>query len=193
MSKEKAEKKSQKKYKFKVGDIAVYPAHGVGVIEAIEGRDINGELLDFYIIKVLENNIKIMVPIRNVDSVGLRNVIDPKEVSKVYDVVQNIKDFYVDHQTWNRRYREYMDKIKTGSIFDVAEVFRDIYLLRLTKILSFGERKFFDIANNLLLKELAIAKKTDEKTILSEIEAFFVDIAIKNEQAVHKDNIADSD
>jgi len=77
------------------------------------------------------------------------------------------------NQTWNRRYREYMDKIKTGSLYDVAEVFRDLSLLKLNKDLSFGERKLYDTAQLLLVKELSTAKNTDEKTVISEIESFF--------------------
>jgi len=84
------------------------------------------------------------------------------------------KDSGSDNQTWNRRYREYMDKIKTGSLYDVAEVFRDLSLLKLTKDLSFGERKLYDTAQILLVKELSTAKKTDEETVLSEIESFFI-------------------
>src|SRR5210317_2586099 len=160
--------------KFKVGDLAVYPAHGVGRIEAIESRDVNGETHDFYIMKVLENGMVIMIPTKNVASVGLRNIIDKKEVPKVYEVMKFRKDGLPDNQTWNRRYREYMDKIKTGSLYDVAEVFRDLFLLKLTKDLSFGERKLYDTAQVLLVRELSTAKKTDEETIISEIESFFV-------------------
>jgi CarD family transcriptional regulator len=83
------------------------------------------------------------------------------------------KETLNDNQTWNRRYREYMDKIKTGSLYDVAEVFRDLSLLKLTKDLSFGERKLYDTAQVLLVKELSTARKTDEETIISEIESFF--------------------
>jgi CarD family transcriptional regulator len=78
-----------------------------------------------------------------------------------------------DNQTWNRRYREYMDKIKTGSIYDVAEVFRDLFILKSTKDLSFGERKLLDTARGLLLKELCTAKDKDEKAIMAEIESLF--------------------
>lgn len=159
--------------RFQVGDLAVYPAHGVGRIEAIESRDINGEKHDFYIMKVLENNMVIMIPTRNVESVGLRDVIGESEIPKIYDVMQKGRDTPADTQTWNRRYREYMEKIKTGSLFDVAEVFRDLYLLRMNKDLSFGERKLFDTATTLLLKELSTARETDEQTIMAEIESLF--------------------
>jgi len=159
--------------KFAVGDLAVYPAHGVGEITAIETRVVNGEEHDFYIMKVLENGMVIMIPTWNVDSVGLRDIIDEKDIPKIYDVMKNRDSGAGDNQTWNRRYREYMDKIKTGSLFDVAEVFRDLFILKLTKDLSFGERKLYDTAQVLLVKELSTAKKTDEKAVLKEIESLF--------------------
>jgi CarD family transcriptional regulator len=159
---------------FKVGDLAVYPAHGVGRIEAIETRVVNGEEHNFYIMKVIENGMVIMIPTWNVDSVGLRDVIAKKEIAKVMDVMATRRDLAVDNQTWNRRYREYMDKIKTGSLYEVAEVFRDLSLLKLTKDLSFGERKLYDTAYNLLIKELSMADNSDEKTVAANIEALFV-------------------
>jgi CarD family transcriptional regulator len=159
---------------FDVGDLAVYPAHGVGQIQAIESRVVNGEKHDFYIMKVLENGMVIMIPTNNVESVGLRDVIDKKDVAKIYDVMKSRKEALPDNQTWNRRYREYMDKIKTGSLYDVAEVFRDLFLLKLTKDLSFGERKLYDTAQVLLVRELSTAKNTDEESILSEIESLFI-------------------
>lgn len=159
---------------FRVGDLAVYPAHGVGRIEAIENKVVNGEKHDFYIIKVLENGMVIMIPTWNVDSVGLRDVISEREVPKIYEFMRNKKEVPVDSQTWNRRYRDYMDKIKTGSLYDVAEVFRDLYLLKLTKDLSFGERKLYDTAQTLLVKELSTARNTSEDKIFSEIESLFV-------------------
>jgi CarD family transcriptional regulator len=158
---------------FKVGDLAVYPAHGVGRIEAIESRVINGEQHDFYIMKVLENDMVIMIPTMNVESVGLRDVIKEKDIDKIYDVMKNVNAATTDSQTWNRRYREYMDKIKTGSLFEVAEVFRDLSLLKLNKDLSFGERKLYDTAQSLIVKELSTAKNMDEEAVISEIETLF--------------------
>jgi CarD family transcriptional regulator len=122
----------------------------------------------------------IMIPIRNVDSVGLRDIIDKKEIPKVYEVMKAKKESLNDNQTWNRRYREYMDKIKTGSLYDVAEVFRDLSLLKLTKDLSFGERKLYDTAQVLLVKELSTARKTDEETIITEIESFFTPAEVQD-------------
>ena len=157
---------------FKVGDLAVYPAQGVGRIEAIETREISGQEQDFYIMKILENNMIIMIPVNNVESVGLRDIIDKGQVQEVYQIMKK-RDIPADNQTWNRRYREYMEKIKTGSVYEVAEVLRDLYLLKVDKDLSFGERKMLDTAQGLLLKELSIAKKTDESTVMSDIKAIF--------------------
>lgn len=158
---------------FKVGDLAVYPAHGVGRINSIETKMFNGETHDFYMMKIIENEMLIMIPTWNVEQVGLRDIIDEEEIPKVYDVMKKREDSTTEPQTWNRRYREYMDKIKTGSLYDVAEVFRDLTLLKLNKDLSFGERKLFDTAQTLLVMELSTAKNTDEKTILSEMELLF--------------------
>ena len=157
---------------FCKGDLAVYPAHGVGCIEAIENREINGENLNFYMMKIIENGMVIMIPTSNVKSVGLREVIREKDIPNVYKVMQEDADG-TDNQTWNRRYREYMDKIRTGSIYDVATVFRDLFKLKLEKDLSFGERKLLDTAQNLLVQELSTAKDIDEEAMIKEIENLF--------------------
>lgn len=163
---------------FAVGDLAVYPAHGVGRINAIESKVINGEKNDFYIMKIIENGMVIMIPTWNVVSVGLREVISEEDIPEVYGIMKENRDAPADNQTWNRRYREYMEKIKTGSLHDVAEVFRDLYLLKLNKDLSFGERKLYDTAQGLLVRELSTAKRTDEDTIIGEIESLFqVDVS----------------
>ncbi len=167
----KANSNSTKK-EFSKGDLAVYPAHGVGYIESIESKEINGDTMNFYMMKIVENGMVIMIPTSNVESVGLREVIPEKEVAEVYKVMQE-KAQNSDNQTWNRRYREYMDKIKTGSIYDVAEVFRDLFQLKLEKDLSFGERKLLDTAQNLLVQELSMAKDIDEKAMMQEIENLF--------------------
>ena len=191
MTEKKAKESSQsstlKMREFQVGDLAVYPAHGVGEIQAIESRVINGEKQDFYIMKVIENGMVIMIHIRNVESVGLRDIISKEDVSKVYDVMKSRKDGLPDNQTWNRRYREYMDKIKTGSLYDVAEVYRDLSLLKLTKDLSFGERKLYDTAQVLLVRELSTAKNTDEDTVISELESLFV-VADSSEESEESEN-----
>ncbi len=159
---------------FHPGDLAVYPAHGVGRIESIESREIGKDIQDFYIMKIFETNMVIMIPVKNLDTVGVRDIIAKKEIPKIYEVIKQQDEITpLDNQTWNRRYKDYMDKIKTGSLYGVAEVFRDLFLLKLTKDLSFGERKLLDIAQNLLVSELSIAKGTEETSIFSEIKSFF--------------------
>ena len=123
---------------FKVGDKAVYPGQGVGEVLGIEHKEVAGQRQSFYVLRILDNGMKIMIPINKVGSVGLREIIDDVAVRRVYGILRE-KEVSVDSTTWNRRYREYMDKIKTGSVFEIAEVLRDLYLLRSDKDLSFGE------------------------------------------------------
>jgi CarD family transcriptional regulator len=157
---------------FRVGDKAVYPAHGVGVIERIENKEISGTVLSFYVLRILDSDMTIMVPTARAPTVGLRRLIGPEKVDKVYKIFQK-QDVIIDTTTWNRRYREYMEKIKTGSVFEIAEVMRDLYVLKKTKTLSFGERKMLDTARNLLVKELALAKSTNEDDVEKKIRSYF--------------------
>ena len=157
---------------FKVGDKAVYPAHGVGEVTAIEKRSIGGMEQTFYILRILENGMKIMVPTNNVRQVGLREVISKRKVDKVFKILKE-KTLSVETTTWNRRYREYMEKIKTGSVFEVAEVLRDLYILKVDKALSFCELKLLDTARGLLIRELAVARTTNEEEIEKEFQKIF--------------------
>jgi CarD family transcriptional regulator len=154
---------------FKVGDMAVYPAHGVGVIEKIENRKISGCQEDFYVMRILENNMIIMIPSANATNVGLREIINQNEVSKVFSILKK-RDISVNgNQTWNRRYRDYMEKIKSGSAFEVAEVYRDLTTIKQDKELSFGERKMLDTARSLLVKEISLAKNMKEEDVERDI------------------------
>ena len=157
---------------FKVGDNAVYPGHGVGKVTAIEAKEIFGKKHEFYTIQILENGMKIMIPKDNVESVGLRPIISRTEAGKVIEILRQT-DVKIDNQTWNRRYREYMEKIKTGSVFEIAEVLRDLFLLKVEKELSFGERKMLDTARGLLLKELSLATSREELQNEEEVRAIF--------------------
>ena len=157
---------------FKIGDLAVYPAHGVGIIEKIESQEISGCIHDFYVMRILENDMIIMIPTQNVDNVGLREIIGRKEVPKLFSILKK-RDVVVDNQTWNRRYREYMDKIKTGSVFEVAEVYRDLLMLKVEKDLSFGERKMLDTARGLLVKEISLAKDVEEAQVEQDLDQIF--------------------
>lgn len=157
---------------FNVGDKAVYPGQGVGEVLGIEHKEIMGQRQSFYVLRILDNGMRIMIPINKVNSVGLRDVIDGNKAKEVYKILRKT-NVSVDATTWNRRYREYMEKIKTGSVFEIAEVLRDLYLLKFDKDLSFGERKMFDTARALLIKELAIAKNCDEEQIERDFEKIF--------------------
>jgi len=158
---------------FKIGDMAVYPTHGVGVIESVEVKKIAGNDQIFYIMRILGNGMTIMIPTDNIDQVGLRAIISKKEATKVYKILKDKKHKPSDSQTWNRRYREYMDRLKTGSVYEVATVLRDLFLLRGGKELSFGERRMLDIAKGLLVKELSVAQSLSEERIENNIEAIF--------------------
>jgi CarD family transcriptional regulator len=157
---------------FKVGDKAVYPAQGVAEVVSIDERDIAGSLQKFYVLRILDTDRKIMVPVSNADAVGLRQVISETEIREIFDILQE-RTMGFDSQTWNRRYRGFMDKIKTGSIYDVAEVLRDLYRLKANKQLSFGERRMLDTARSLIVKEIAIAREQTEEQVMTEIEAIF--------------------
>src|SRR5512133_4382770 len=157
---------------FKVGDRAVYPAQGVAEVMNIEEKDIAGSRQSFYVLRILDTDRKIMVPVSNANAVGLRQVISEQEIREIFDILRE-RTIGFDTQTWNRRYRGFMDKIKTGSIYDVAEVLRDLSRLKTDKQLSFGERRMLDTARTLIGKEVAIARSQTEEEVKNEIEAIF--------------------
>jgi len=149
---------------FSIGDMAVYPAHGVGKIESIESREVGGNHQSFYVIRIIDTNMTIMIPTDSSKNVGLRSIIEQEEVEKIYDILKD-KDVVIENQPWNQRYREYMEKIKTGSVYEIAEVLRDLYILKVDKALSFGERKMMDTAQSLLIKEISIANQVQEDQV----------------------------
>jgi CarD family transcriptional regulator len=154
---------------FNIGQLAVYPAHGVGVIESIQDRMVSGSAEKFYIMRLLDNDMIIMIPTGNARNIGLREMIDAPAVTAVYEILQH-RPTRLSNQTWNRRYRDYMDKIKTGSPFRVAEVLRDLTLLKFEKDLSFGERKMLDTAKHLLVRELSIVNNQREEEIEARLQ-----------------------
>ena len=158
--------------RFEVGDRAVYPAQGVAEVIGIDTKEIMGTSQTFYVLRVMDSDKKIMIPISNVDAVGLRNIISSKEIDEVYDILRE-RDVDLNQQTWNRRYRTYLEKIQTGSPFEIAEVLRDLNLLKFHKNLSFGERKMLDTARRLLVQEIAVAKRQSEENVIEELEHIF--------------------
>jgi CarD family transcriptional regulator len=157
---------------FKVGDKAVVPALGVGVIKEIERLNLGATVLEVYVIKILDNGLTYKVPLDRVEQNGIREVMTIDVIDAVY-VVLGDREKPADKQTWNRRYREYMNKIKTGIPLEVAAVLRDLAILRSEKTLSFGERKMYDQAHGLIVQEIAVARDVDEAVVKAEIEKIF--------------------
>ena len=161
---------------FKVGDMVVYPGHGVGKISALSSSTIGGSEQHFFDILFGDESgnkgMKIKVPVIQAQAVGLRRVVDKKAVDKVYRILKDRK-CKVDTQTWNRRFREYSQKIKTGSVFEIAEVLRDLSVLSVDKELSFGEKRMLDTAQSLLVSEIAVAKARTHEKVMGEIQALF--------------------
>lgn len=157
---------------FEVGDKVVYPAHGVAEVMGVEDRNIAGVPQKFYVLKVLENSMRLMVPTKNVNQVGIREIISSDEADEVFSVLKK-REKITESTTWNRRHREYLDKIKTGSVFEVARVLRDLCVLKGDKDLSFGERKMLDTARCLLVREISISKGISQEEVETQFRAIF--------------------
>ncbi|MDA3971648.1 MAG: CarD family transcriptional regulator [Desulfobulbaceae bacterium] len=157
---------------FKKGDMAVYPGHGVGKIKKIETQVVAGEEHSFYVMEVRDTSMTVMIPCLTSEKVGLRAIITTDDVDEVFTIL-NMKDVEIVAQPWNQRYREYMEKIKSGSVFEIASVLRDLFVLTETKDLSFGERKMLDSARILLVSEISLANSMSEDEVGEQIEGIF--------------------
>jgi CarD family transcriptional regulator len=155
---------------FEIGNYVVCPGHGVGQVSNIEVKELGGEELSFYIIKIISNGMTVMVPCDN--KLGVRELIGDQDVTDVFELL-NEHDVKVDNSTWNRRHREYLAKVKTGSLLEIADVLRSLFLLKVSKKLSFGERKMMDQCKELIVKEIAISTGGVEKEIDKKIESCF--------------------
>jgi CarD family transcriptional regulator len=157
---------------FNVGDKAVHPSHGVGEVTAIEQREIAGTRATFYILRILDNSMKVMVPKSAASQVGLRAIMSDAEANDILATMR-AREVAVDVQPWSRRFRVYTEMIKSGSAGEIAKVLRDMNRLKFDKELSFGERRLLDQARSLLLKELAFAKRKTEAEMAEEIRKIF--------------------
>lgn len=155
---------------FNIGDYAVCPGHGVGQIVDIEEREVGDDKLYFYIIKVIANGMTVMVPTNSEN--GIRGLVDDSEITEVYELL-NDHDVKVDNSTWNRRYRDYMAKVKTGSLLEIADVLRSLFLLKNQKNLSFGEKKMLDQCKDLIVQEISISNGLEKNEISGSIENCF--------------------
>ncbi len=164
----------QKSNEFKIGDRAVYPSQGVGVIEAIESREFSGVENKFYVLRIVDSDMTIMVPVGNVSNVGLRRLVNKKQVATVYELLEDRVDMSGGVASWSRRQREYNDKIKSGDLMEVAEVLRELYLIKEGKELSYGEKKVLELARKLLVSEIALAEGKDEDKITQRVESMLI-------------------
>lgn len=156
---------------FNIGDKVVYPMHGAGVIEAIEEKEILGDWKKYYVMNIPMGEMKVMIPMDNVERVGLREVIGKGAVSRVFQILEGPDE--ASNANWNRRYRANLDKIKSGSIFKVAEVVRSLLLREKDKGLSTGERRMLETAKQILMSELSLVQGVDRGEIISSLEKLF--------------------
>lgn len=153
---------------FNVGDKVVYPMHGAGVIEAVEEREVLGERQKYYILRIPLGDMRVMVPLNNAREVGLRSVISEEDVKKVYEILGGAKTKMSSN--WNRRYRANLEKMKSGDVFAVAEVVRNLAYRDREKGLSTGERRMLDNAKQILISELVVAQEAEEAEVQKAIE-----------------------
>ena len=147
---------------FNVGDKIVYPMHGAGTIDSIEEKDILGEKQSYYILK-MPSNVKVMIPTAKAEEVGVRNIIDKQSAEKVFKVLS--QDETEMEKNWNKRYRDNMDKMKSGDIYEVADVVRNLSFKQKEKGLSTGEKKMLNNAKQILVSELTLAENAQKEAI----------------------------
>lgn len=146
-----------------VGDKVVYPMYGAGVIEAIEEHEVLGQKQQYYVMTMPCGAMKVMIPMKNVDNVGLRAVIDTTEVNGVAKVLRQTPPQFKTN--WNRRFNVNLSKMKSGSIYEVAEVVRNLMMQDKVKKLSTGERRLLNTARQILISELVLACDKDESSV----------------------------
>ncbi len=146
---------------FKIGDKVVYPNHGVGIIEQISFSGMNGSTQKYYLLRIMASGLKVMVPQSNVMSVGLRPIIRNGEAGKVFTFLENGK--CNNHADWKDRFKENSEKMRTGSLLEVAAVLKSLASLSRKKPLSFREKKMLERAKFLLVSELATVRNTSEE------------------------------
>jgi CarD family transcriptional regulator len=153
---------------FNIGDKIVYPMHGAGIIEKIEENEVLGERQKFYVMRLPLGDMKVMIPMNSMEELGLRQVISSEEVDNAINVLKG--EVTKMSSNWNRRYRANMGKLKTGDIYEVAEVVRNLSIRDKKKGLSTGERRMLDNAKQILVSELVLAKDMTEDQVLNLID-----------------------
>ena len=152
---------------FNVGDKVVYPMHGAGVIQDIEEKNILGEKTSYYIIK-MPGEVKVMVPTAKAEAIGVRNIIDKETAGKVINVLE--QDSTEMSMKWNKRYRDNVEKLKSGDIFEVADIVRNLSFKQKDKGLSTTEKKMLLNAKQILVSELVLAESKDKEEVEALVE-----------------------
>jgi CarD family transcriptional regulator len=153
--------------RFKIGDKAVYPSHGLTVIKGVESKEVAGSRLDFYVLQIVASGATLMVPTTTCDRAGMRGLITDGEVAEVYTILRT--PGRVSQRTWNRRCREFNDKLRSGSMIEVAEVLRDLWALQSSKGLSDGEKKMLEKSKGLIVAEISAARTSSQQIVEEEI------------------------
>lgn len=159
---------------FTSEQLVVYPAQGVGQIERIDSQNIGGSACDFYIVRIRANSITLMVPVNNASNVGLRTLVSTKEAEHIWNALRNNPQQTVHTgQNWNRRFREYSERLKSPDLSIVANVLRELLLIGRTKDLSFGERRLLEQAMSLVTGELGEVLHTEQRDLQSELISLY--------------------
>ena len=153
---------------FKVGDKAVFPAHGVGVVKSVESREIGGSKQDFYVLHIISSGARLMVPVTGCSRAGMRGLVSDEGIKGIYNILKTRRK--INQTTWNRRFREYNDKLRTGAVNDVAEVYRDLHYLKSDKDLSWGEKRMLERARELVVSEISAASDRETVEVEEEID-----------------------
>ncbi len=173
--------RSQEIFVFAPNQLVVYPAQGVGRVERVERREIGGVGMELYIVQILGNNMTLMVPVGTAKNVGLRPLSSKEKAENVLESLKDRSKFtgYIG-QNWNRRYREYSEKLKSGDLADVCNVLKELILISGEKELSFGERRLLEQAMGLVSMELACVLGQEPGTVKTLVESFFADVLQKS-------------
>ncbi|RLA85247.1 MAG: CarD family transcriptional regulator [Deltaproteobacteria bacterium] len=157
---------------FEKGAYVVYPGHGVGIIEDVKDIKVNGEDQKAYVLRPLKSKTTLIIPVKSARAVGMREVIKSSEADQILELLSKEEEFNNNNlsQPWNQRFRQYTERLNSGSAFEVAKVLNELHLLRNYKKLSFGEKKLMETALRLLAQELAVAKQAEEQEIRKEIQ-----------------------
>lgn len=154
--------------RFEVGDKVVYPNHGVGIIEEVRQREIAGSTQDFYHLRILANQTIVMVPLGNSKSVGLRRIFDSDDVNELYKHIRSAE--FETHSNWKGRYKEHAEKMRSGHLFEMAEVLKNLMHLSKRKALSYREKRMYEKAKHLIVSEVAMVEDRGEHEVLVDIE-----------------------